>query len=156
MIDYLKLLLFIVFMFWPYLLVASAAGAVAGFVSGRWFHWQADDKPRAAGCSITEGDRRANVKEADGQRPMPAGPPPGLIPSEEGSDVWVVFQIHGNGPPADWDFVGVFSSRRNAVAACRDEHYFMARWAINYAAPHERTQGMWRDGFWPRSEEIAP
>ena len=71
------------------------------------------------------------------------------------SDLWVVFQVHDNGPPADWDFVGVFDSREKAVAACRDVNYFIARWVMNYAAPHERTQACWNDGCWPLAEEAV-
>jgi len=36
--DYLKLALFIVFMFWPYLLVAAAFGAVLGYIVAAWRH----------------------------------------------------------------------------------------------------------------------
>jgi hypothetical protein len=83
---YLEMLPVVIVLGWPWLLFAWAAGAAAGFVSGCVFFRPADDKPRTAGCSITEGDRRANVKYTVWQRPMPAGPPPGLIPSEEASE----------------------------------------------------------------------
>ena len=71
------------------------------------------------------------------------------------SDVWVVFQIRDLGPPLDWEFIGVFSSRKNAVAACRDVSYLIGQCAMNDAAPHERTNPWLKDACWPLAEEAV-
>jgi len=48
--------------------------------------------------------------------------------------VWVVGQWKHSDP---WEFQGVFDSEEKAVAACRDQWYFIWRTKVNEAMPHE-------------------
>ena len=66
---------------------------------------------------------------------------PGQLPAI-GQQVWIVGRVfldasqlaaHGVAP---WTFQGVFFDRENAVAACRDGHYFIAPVKIGEPFPH--------------------
>jgi len=43
-----------------------------------------------------------------------------------GTELWLCGKyISGNFPEVVWDFQGIFSTRDNAIEACRDESYFI-------------------------------
>ena len=50
-----------------------------------------------------------------------------------------------------WDFQGVFSSREKAVAACRDERYFVGPAELDEPLPNEQIE--WSGCFWPTKKE---
>ena len=53
--------------------------------------------------------------------------------------VWICGQLLGEWKESDsaWAFQGVFSSRGNAVAACRDGAYFIFSAQLDDELPHE-------------------
>lgn len=46
-----------------------------------------------------------------------------------------------------WEFQGVFDSESKALAACRDETYFVGYARLNVALPHESSP--WPDCWYP-------
>jgi hypothetical protein len=68
--------------------------------------------------------------------------------TESTQTVWIVGQWYTDQP---WEFSGVFDSEAAAIAACRDDTYFIAPYTLNTAAPHETTDGM-PGGYYPLLE----
>ena len=67
--------------------------------------------------------------------------------------LFIVGQVQGPGPCGTaWDFQGVFSTEEAAVAACRDETYFVGPAELDQELPHETTTA-WPGGYFPKIEE---
>ncbi len=58
---------------------------------------------------------------------------------------WVCGQSTGEGNT--WEFAGVFSSEELAIAACRDEHYFIGPATVDQQLPHEPFD--WPGAYYP-------
>jgi hypothetical protein len=65
--------------------------------------------------------------------------------------VWVVGRHMGLSPDGTaWEFQGVFSTERAAVAACRDHTYFVGPAEVDVEIPHE-TAVTWPGAFYPKA-----
>jgi Zn finger protein HypA/HybF involved in hydrogenase expression len=51
-----------------------------------------------------------------------------------------------------WEFIGVFTTKEKATAACKDEFYFIAPMAMNRPAPHE-SNVPWPGCYYPLLEK---
>lgn len=49
-----------------------------------------------------------------------------------------------------WEFQGVFSEQVLAIAACKDETYFMGPAVLNEPFPHETTE--WEGACYPKAK----
>jgi len=69
--------------------------------------------------------------------------------------LWIAGQyISGEYPDIVWQFAGIFDSREQALAWCRDRTYFISPVPLNVGAPHE-TEAF--PGFWyPLAGEAPP
>lgn len=68
-------------------------------------------------------------------------------------NLWIVGQNHDNdNPDSGWDFAGVFSEFMLAVAACRDETYWIGPAKLDEVLPHEVTD--WEGVVYPMIEGI--
>ena len=63
-------------------------------------------------------------------------------------ELWIVGQLRTVGA---WDFQGVFDSEERAVAACRDEKYFVAPATLNAELPHESHE--FPGGYYPLAND---
>ena len=63
------------------------------------------------------------------------------------NELWIVGQHED--PTKQWQFQGVYSSQENAVAACRDANYFVARVRLDERMPHERTEWAEDEAWYP-------
>lgn len=55
---------------------------------------------------------------------------------------------------AAWAFQGVFDTKEKAIAACRDDHYFIAPAVLNAEIQHDPIP---MDGVeWPMIGKVAP
>lgn len=50
-----------------------------------------------------------------------------------------------------WDFQGVFDTEEKALAACRDEHYFIGPAELNKEYPDETIP--WPGQYWPHRKD---
>ena len=50
-------------------------------------------------------------------------------------ELWLVGQWRGD---YEWEFQGVFSSKEKAIAACRNNNYFLAPVYLNSECPDEK------------------
>jgi hypothetical protein len=72
-------------------------------------------------------------------------------------EVWIVGQRSDfTGETPQWTFIGVFTSKENAIAACRDWTYFVGACNLNESAPHEPVVDWLRDAHYPRGHEQPP
>lgn len=64
-----------------------------------------------------------------------------FIPVSASVQLWICGQRTGVWSPrgTPWEFQGVFDSKDKAVAACRDETYFIMPATLNESLPHEPT-----------------
>lgn len=52
--------------------------------------------------------------------------------------LWLCGQYRsGDFPNINWDFQGIFSSKKKAIAACRNENYFIASIELDKELPDE-------------------
>jgi hypothetical protein len=69
-------------------------------------------------------------------------------------EVWIVGQRSDfTGDTEQWAFIGVFTTRELAIAACRDWTYFVGACNLNESAPHEPSTDWLRDAHYPRVHE---
>jgi len=63
-------------------------------------------------------------------------------------EVWICGQLTGKyvGASTPWEFQGVFDSEQKAIAACRDENYFIYSAIMNQELPDESVEP---DGRYP-------
>ena len=59
--------------------------------------------------------------------------------------LWIVGQKPADG---QWQFQGVFDSEEAAMAACRNETYWIAPATLNEFVPHEPV--IWDGGYYPK------
>ncbi len=68
---------------------------------------------------------------------------------DNGERIWICGQVRAETPDGVvWDFQGVFASREQAVAACRDANYFVAPASFGVSFPHE-LMADWPEGEYP-------
>lgn len=60
--------------------------------------------------------------------------------------VFIVGRIDGNG---SWDFQGVFETEQLAIAACRDETYFIGPAIVNEVLGHDTED--WPGAYSPKA-----
>ena len=60
----------------------------------------------------------------------------------DNDELWIVGQWKSGGHPdkTEWEFAGVFTDERKAVAACRDWTYFVSPMKLNHELPHETVE----------------
>jgi hypothetical protein len=75
-------------------------------------------------------------------RPDPTTlPPTGRPKAGGGGDLWFVGQYRAETQSGIvWDLQGVFGGKERAIAACRNEHYFIAPIAPNVELPDETVE----------------
>ena len=61
--------------------------------------------------------------------------------------VWIVGRWVAD---ENWQFQGVFLTKDEAVAACRDSSYFVGPAVMGQSVPHEKVS--WPDSFYPLVE----
>lgn len=81
-----------------------------------------------------------------------------LFLDERAQSLWCAARVHEWREPneggSDWSFQGVFGSEEKAVAACRDELYFVAPVNLDQELPHDRLT--WPGAYYPHLESKPP
>ena len=68
-------------------------------------------------------------------------------------ELWLVGQYRsGEIPNIVWDFQGIFSTKGKALAACRNEWYFIAPIALDVELPDEVVQ--MPGAYYPLKKEV--
>ena len=69
--------------------------------------------------------------------------------------LWICGQLIGKWKPTGsaWSFQGVFSDQSRAVAACRDDTYFIYSCDLDAELPHESVQAV--DAYYPKANAEA-
>lgn len=68
----------------------------------------------------------------------------------EGTELWVVGKVHDPVMSA-WEFQGVFATKDQAIAACRDGTYFIGPALLDVSLPHESDR--WPGAYYPVLEQ---
>ena len=68
--------------------------------------------------------------------------------------LWIVGKWRsGEAAHSVWDFQGVFSSEKRAVAACRSWRYFVGPATLDRMLPELAVE--WEDGFYPIERKLG-
>lgn len=77
-----------------------------------------------------------------------------LLLDERAQLLWAAGRVHEWREPddggADWSFQGVLDSEEKAIAACRDDSYFIGPVKLNEQLPHDRLA--WPGAYYPHLE----
>jgi hypothetical protein len=67
----------------------------------------------------------------------------------EGAKLWLIGKYVGDGPGMSiaWEFQGLVSTEEQAVAACRDDHYFIAPCVVGEVLPDASEE--WVGSYYP-------